>query len=575
MPSGIKINELPRAAQVSGSNLIAVESPAGTGTEAATVEQLRDYVAHDALEAISEAAGDAVEAVEEKGAETLASIPEDYTKVTGDVADLKSAFEDAVIDENNLYDTSYFWSNDTAIANNGDGSFTVGTGDYGRAYFGAAISLKPGVYYLYGVPNGEAFLSTDYTTAGRFASNNKTTPKTIVIEEAIRAYLCFRLESSPSTSFVIRPFLYRTKIGEESIADLKSIILDPTNADLLSGNYTNVNETWRGITYTWDGEICHVTGQATGTTFTDIVDSKNSLLSGMKPGGTYYMHYSGEYVSVRVFIYENGTFNTSSIYTSNTDGFFTIPLSATGILVRLYVTNTAATIDEYVGASITSVNAIEKMVWPHKIAFFGDSIMLGRDGDGSSTTITTYTIPYTVSKRLGILCDNLGIGGSGWITRGSDGKNAYEKISTTDISRYTDIVLCYGVNDGFNPIGDYDTTDETTCLGQFNKVINYIYAQTPSARVIVIAPFNGRNVGSFPKFWYGTVPTTAYSRGLLSDALSQACAYYNIPYIKQDNGPINGFTIQTLIGTDGVHPNESGYKSLGGWISGEIAKLIG
>ena len=94
MPSGIKINELPRAAQVSGSNLIAVESPAGTGTEAATVEQLRDYVAHDALEAISEAAEDAVEAVEEKGAETLASIPEDYTKITGDVADLKSALKD-------------------------------------------------------------------------------------------------------------------------------------------------------------------------------------------------------------------------------------------------------------------------------------------------------------------------------------------------------------------------------------------------------------------------------------------------------------------------------------------------
>lgn len=94
MPSGIKINELPRAAQVSGSNLIAVESPAGTGTEAATVEQLRDYVAHDALEAISEATGDAVEAIEEKGAETLASIPEDYTKVTGDVADLKSAITD-------------------------------------------------------------------------------------------------------------------------------------------------------------------------------------------------------------------------------------------------------------------------------------------------------------------------------------------------------------------------------------------------------------------------------------------------------------------------------------------------
>lgn len=144
-----------------------------------------------------------------------------------DVGELKSAFDASVIDVNNLYDASIYWSTDTAITNNGDGSFTVGTGDYGRAYFGGmAISLKPGVYSLYGVPNGMAYLSTDGTMTGLIASNEKANPKTIVIEEAVTAYLCFRVAQPPSASFVIRPFLYSTKTSENeaSIADLKSDI---------------------------------------------------------------------------------------------------------------------------------------------------------------------------------------------------------------------------------------------------------------------------------------------------------------------------------------------------------------
>ena len=146
-----------------------------------------------------------------------------------DVGELKSQFEASVIDTNNLYDTSIFWSTDSAITNNGDGSFTVGTGDWGRAYFGGiAISLNPGVYSLYGVPNGQAYLSTNVqnTTTGLIASNENAYPKTIVIKEAVTAYLCFIITQPPSASFVIRPFLYGTKISENeaSIADLKSAI---------------------------------------------------------------------------------------------------------------------------------------------------------------------------------------------------------------------------------------------------------------------------------------------------------------------------------------------------------------
>ena len=49
----------------------------------------------------------------------------------------------------------------------------------------------------------------------------------------------------------------------------------------------------------------------------------------------------------------------------------------------------------------------------------------------------------------------------------------------------------------------------------------------------------------------------------------------DIPYIEQKDGPINCYSIQTLIGTDGVHPSSKGYKALGAWLSGEIARLIG
>ena len=59
------------------------------------------------------------------------------------------------------------------------------------------------------------------------------------------------------------------------------------------------------------------------------------------------------------------------------------------------------------------------------------------------------------------------------------------------------------------------------------------------------------------------------------DTLKQACEYYNIPYIEQKNSPINGYTIQTLIGTDGVHPSLEGYFQLGAWLSGEVGRLIG
>ena len=375
----------------------------------------------------------------------------------------------------------------------------------------------------------------------------------------------------------------------DDIVDLEKSIAPRFYDNLLSGFINPAGETYKNVKYEWNNGVCHVynpeSGGATATSYTDVFSDPNAFPVGMEAGGTYKVSGASEKVQYRFYQAVNGAFvSTPTILTANSDSYLTVPAGTTGLRMRLYVAS-GVTVDEYITPCIQRTDQPERLVFPHRIAMFGDSIMLGRDGDAEAGVHTLYPIPDTVSKRLGIVCDNLGVGSMGWLAEGS-GMNAYGKISTTDLTPYDVIVLCFGVNDGFRAIGNYDSSDETEVMGQFNKVINYIFTQKPAVQVIVIAPFNGCNVGSFPKYWYGTVPSTAYSRGVLSDTLKEACEYYNIPYIEQKDGPLNGFTVKknildsnnkslTYMGADGVHPSNAGYKALGGWISGEIARLIG
>lgn len=233
-----------------------------------------------------------------------------------------------------------------------------------------------------------------------------------------------------------------------------------------------------------------------------------------------------------------------------------------------------------VGASITQISTKWRMVGKYrkrqvKMACFGDSIMYGQNGNTASQVEEQYRIPSMLAYNLNIDTTNYGVGSQGYI--GLISEKAYDNIASKDLTQFNAMLMCYGVNDGYRNLGTWDSTDETTIMGQFNKIVAYVFSQNPSIRLIVVAPYNGRNVGTFPKYWYGdrTHPDGYVSRQVLSDTLKQACEYYNIPYIEQRNSPINGYTIQTLIGTDGVHPSLEGYFQLGAWLSGEVGRLIG
>jgi len=208
-----------------------------------------------------------------------------------------------------------------------------------------------------------------------------------------------------------------------------------------------------------------------------------------------------------------------------------------------------------------------------KIACFGDSIMWGRDGNGSPSTQVDETIPKIMSKALGCQCDNYGIGNQGYLPH-TGVVSAYDTISAANLTGYDAMVMCFGVNDGYNDLGDWDSTDESTIMGQFNKIVTYVFAQNPKIRLIVIAPWNGNNVGTAPDYWYGPRSHERYvSRRILSDTLKTACDYYWIPYIEQYDGPINPLNITTAL-PDGVHPSADFYKLLGEWLAAKVATII-
>ena len=211
-----------------------------------------------------------------------------------------------------------------------------------------------------------------------------------------------------------------------------------------------------------------------------------------------------------------------------------------------------------------------------KVACFGDGIMWGRDGNGSSSSRVTYTLPKILSEKCGITFDNYGVGGMGYLRPDdADNKIAYDKISETDLSTYDAVLICFGVNDGTYPIGDYDSDDLTTVMGQFNRIINYIYTHYQNKPVFVIAPFNGKNVGTFPDYWYGThLASNRYSRLILSNSIKRVCEDYSIPYIEQFDSPINAFTITDAL-PDGVHPSSAYYTKIGHWLAGKLCTLIG
>lgn len=340
--------------------------------------------------------------------------------------------------------------------------------------------------------------------------------------------------------------------------------------------------------YTNDGVYTAI-GTATTAATINLFYNENAFPFWLEKGKSYPIRclVSGsdtEHLLFQIAGYkQDGSYDW--LFSGNVEGTLLVPDDDTykGMLIRVYVGTGYSADGSIFPAILNGVPGNEagntlKRKFPIKAAFFGDSLIMGRNGnsDVNGQYYTPYKIPDTIAQMLNIECDNFGVSGQGYMPTPTSPQTAYDNISSHDISNYDYIFIEYGGNDGFSPIGSQSDSGDDTIMGVFNQCIHNIYNRRSDVNVVVFAPMNGRNVGTFPKYWYGqNLGGGAYSRQDLSNALKQRCEYYGIPYIEQTNSPINGFTIQSLIGADGVHPSNDGYKRLGEWHSGELLKIIG
>lgn len=131
--------------------------------------------------------------------------------VGGEIADLKSQInnlEDKVLVPENLIDaTQTVYKNNTAVTYNGDGTWTIGTNDYGFAYWVTPSAVPAGEYVLCGVPYGTTYISkrTVITGADVIASNNTGEDITYTNPTERVLYFAYNANSRPSESFILTP----------------------------------------------------------------------------------------------------------------------------------------------------------------------------------------------------------------------------------------------------------------------------------------------------------------------------------------------------------------------------------
>lgn len=108
-------------------------------------------------------------------------------------------------------------SSNPAVVNNGDGSYTLNTTGHGRILWGkngSKVHLKPGLYVLYGVPDGYSFIAKEHELSGLVGKNYSLDPACIRVEEEDDYYIGHRMDSNPSTSFTIWPSLFKSIGGD-------------------------------------------------------------------------------------------------------------------------------------------------------------------------------------------------------------------------------------------------------------------------------------------------------------------------------------------------------------------------
>lgn len=235
--------------------------------------------------------------------------------VRGQISDLK---EDLIFKEVSVLDITKYKSSNSAVTYNDDGTYTIGTSDYGTLTFnnGKSVLISPGKYELFGVPQGSAFIATSNDFATAVFTNNTSQPKRITVSENQAGYMFvgFYISPKPTTAFTITPFLRKIENAiDNSNAEIENLKrLTEATYNLASFNEQTFNHNGVTIKAHSDGTV-ELKGTATGTNRTPYI--KQLALS----SGSYRLFTQSHDLATNILAYnaDTNTFISSGGFTLN------------------------------------------------------------------------------------------------------------------------------------------------------------------------------------------------------------------------------------------------------------------
>ncbi len=196
-----------------------------------------------------------------------------------------------------------------------------------------------------------------------------------------------------------------------------------------------------------------------------------------------------------------------------------------------------------------------------------------------------------IAKMKGFDLDNKGVGGSGWLKRGTAAApklNSREQIDAVnedgtyviDFTKYDICTIMWGVNDwkGSQNLGAFEdgiNPETESVYGNMRYVIESILSRNPSIKLIIITPVNCRQdtsarPSSADNNWGIGFEFGGHTLDDYYDAIKEVCDYYGIEIIDMThNSIINRINAETML-PDKVHPSLDAHRQMGLELSGKI-----
>lgn len=158
------------------------------------------------------------------------------------------------------------------------------------------------------------------------------------------------------SSNALNPWQDWIKITDDGLSDTIDNIIASTahnNAlnrfDVIAKNALRTNQTDAGISYAWTGDICSISGTASGNSFCNIFNA-NLNVSDFKAGETYYLLIDDAITSqvyIRIYYSSDGTTLNNQVNIKKS-GYFTIPSGTVKMIIRFQIdSGTTLSCDAY------------------------------------------------------------------------------------------------------------------------------------------------------------------------------------------------------------------------------------